>query len=353
LRSNPSAQAPALIVFEWATQIDRARATAALDSACAADAATAGPVRQFGGAVSEEGLWACCLVYVSCAGAMLRLRALWLRAHPSRATDRVRTLVRPPARSLGCSSARILRRALPRIVAAYRLARFNVGALTVVPAAQPRVDPDASQPPASQNGTEEPSAAPPTPQRAHPSRRDELAFSAPRVDLGGSQAEGTEAFSTTYVSRAKFFRGVPAPQGALMVVAPVVLALRHAADRSGHGGGRPRAEAWTETWPFPPWLSAQTLASVWLLLVGCLMVLTWPMLSSKMAMRDPATESHIRSRSALTLTGKVVAGATVAWVLISVRSWSYIALTLCAAVEVALALSVPLGPIVYHFAIGR
>jgi hypothetical protein len=67
-------------------------------------------------------------------------------------------------------------------------------------------------------------------------------------------------------------------------------------------------------------------------------------------MRNPAVESHMRSRSLGTLAAKAAAGALVVWILFSVRSWSSIALTLCAAVELALALSVPLGPIVYHFA---
>lgn len=191
------------------------------------------------------------------------------------------------------------------------------------------------------------------------------------------------------VSRAKFFRGVPAPQGALMAVTPVVLWLRQAAVLASAPAGRVRAAAqaaaalasaastagggsaagggacalggglaasalerqWAaDAWPFPAALPARALAAAWLCGVGGLMVTTWPMLSSKMAMRDPAVESHIRSRSLKTLAAKAAAGGAVLWVLVSVRSWSWLALSLCALVEAALALSVPLGPLVYRLA---
>lgn len=235
----PPPQVPAMIVYEWARQWDAARGTA--------------------GHVSDNFLWACCLVYVSCC--------------------------------------------------AYRLARFNVGSLR----------------------TRAPAASPPS-------------FSAPRVDLGGSQYAPPEGFFTAYIARAKFFRGVPAPQGALMLLLPI----------------RPPSAGEEASSAEPPYWSlsdvllsrcnvpAKTFASAWLCILGFLMASTLPLLSSKMLMRDPARESHFRSRSALTRSAKVAAAVIGINMLLSVRSWTDWALRLCSFVELALMVSIPAGPMAYR-----
>ncbi|KAG8463249.1 hypothetical protein KFE25_011246 [Diacronema lutheri] len=413
--------APALIVFAWATQWDEQQARARAVAAGAADACAArGGGGGGGGAtaaahaatwaelpdtalwaeVSDNALWAACLLYVSCAAYRLaRFNVGVLRPPPP-----------PPAEpSPLCEGS-----------------RADAGGAALAPppppasdAARPAArapgghDASAIAPPPPSAWLAAPSSAPPSPSGAHDggasprgcarprAPRARAFFSAPHIDLGGSQAEPTEQFATTYVSRAKFFRGVPAPQGALMAVAPVVLWLRRAAalasaraaarpERArgvdggggdgalataavralgggvgvgvGVGGGGGGGGGWggcasavhahwdAEAWPFPAQLPARALAATWLCVLGALMVTTWPMLSSKMAMRDPAVESHIRSRSAGTLALKGAGGCAVMWLLLSVRSWSSAALTLCAFVEAVLAFSVPLGPIAYRFA---
>jgi len=309
-------QAPALIVYEWAVQWDEERARHGAHV----------PAH-----VSDGHLWTSALIYVCCA--------------------------------------------------AYRLARFNVGAL-------------------------KPGPAEGSPATGHKGAGAHVhSFSAPHVDQGGSEREPTHAFATTYVSRAKFFRGVPAPQAALMAVTPVVLALRQAAllapggvpacavrgavsaagaspspiaqsigiflqgvtgthARGGnaqqshhlhhpsvHAGALAEVLAECESvppaWPLASLISARALAATWLCVLGALMVSTSPMLSSKMLMRDPATESHLRNRSPRTLALKVTAAAIFVQLCLSVKSWSYWALSACLAVEAVLLLTVPLGPLVY------
>lgn len=232
--------------------------------------------------------------------------------------------------------------------AAYRLARFNVGTL------RPAPPPGA----AGGGGAVGACAAP-----VH-------AFSAPHLDLGGAQDERRDAFATTYISRAKFFRGVPAPQGALMAVAPIVLALRAAALAAaaaapGGGGGVCASAASALTCGAHASAArgaalllgglgggapcARAAAGAWLCAVGALMVSTLPMLSSKMLMRDPASESHFRSRSVWSMLAKGCAALTLCAWLLSVRGWRLWALEACALLQACALLSLPLGPLAYRY----
>ena len=125
-----------------------------------------------------------------------------------------------------------------------------------------------------------------------------------------------------YVTRQKFFQGAPAPVAGALCLLPMI-------------------------WAFE--FSAASIKDVRLVVVAnlvglaLLMAGTMPTLSSKMLMRNPHKESHLRSKSLLSLIGKIVLVGGVAAV---AYLWPWKLAILIAVVYVAL---LPVGLIVYRF----
>jgi len=126
---------------------------------------------------------------------------------------------------------------------------------------------------------------------------------------------------TTYVTKKKFFQGVPAPAAGALALTPMI---------------------WTFHFGQAPFGQPQLAVVVTLLTIGLLMVVTLPTLSSKMFMRNPRKESHLVSKSTFSLLFKISLVVTVLLVIIYLPWHLY--LTFCIIYGILL----PFGPLVHH-----
>ncbi|KCV69020.1 hypothetical protein H696_04440 [Fonticula alba] len=190
---------------------------------------------------------------------------------------------------------------------AYRLARFNLTNILSPKAVTYIVSQrHIAREQAEANGP----ATSPDPAPTRPLSRRHFAYyrALPRRALTGFRIRGQRILDD-YVSRQKFFRGVPAPMGGALALLPIVLSLELA-----HGEQDLTLPAWhrrslgevagmlfgsrAARWCLPPGvgpvvLDARVVAAIVLLSVGVLMVSRLPTFSSKMIVRNPVTESHL------------------------------------------------------------
>jgi phosphatidylserine synthase len=161
---------------------------------------------------------------------------------------------------------------------AFRLARFNV---TDIHAPKVLVESATAEPLPAAGGAG--AAAPASPRAA--SLRQRIGRNVARKVAGTRASQRGLELIRTYVNRKKFFQGVPAPMGGSMALTPMVVSF---------------------VWPHATWpVEARAVAVAVLGVVGALMVSTLPTLSSKMLMRNPSTESHLKSRNAYSLLFKL------------------------------------------------
>eukprot|EP00301_Raphidiophrys_heterophryoidea_P025230 c8421_g1_i2.p1 GENE.c8421_g1_i2~~c8421_g1_i2.p1 ORF type:complete len:233 (-),score=23.08 c8421_g1_i2:56-754(-) len=199
------------------------------------------------------------------------------------------------------------------VACAYRLARFNVGTLRT----------------------------------SHPSTSHD--FPASRPDAAGPH-KPTPGFRRFYIARSKFFSGAPAPVGAYLAIAPIILFF--------NGARIPVPDIFHLQ-------SSEAEVCLVMIVVAVCMVSTVPTISAKVLMRDPKTESHLRNRSYTTMAAKGAALAVTLAITTRCRQREIIFQEFKSdivppllnrypwqallALEVAAIVSIPLGPVIYHF----
>ena len=187
---------------------------------------------------------------------------------------------------------------------AFRLARFNltdIHAPKVLVEAAKKAYPDDDA--AASDGGRGGAAAPPSPRS--PSLRHRISRNvANKVAQTRASKRGLEIIRN-YVNRKKFFQGVPAPMGGSVALTPMVFSFVH-----------PLAD-----WPVDP----RIVTIGFLLVLGSLMVSTLPTLSSKMLMKNPSTESHLKSRNTYSLLFKVTLVASFVVVAVNFKWHVYLA----------------------------
>ena len=216
---------------------------------------------------------------------------------------------------------------------AFRLARFNltdihapkvlvevvknkVHGTTTTTATPSDDDSDGS----SGSGRVDGSASPPSPRAA--SLRQRIGRNvASKVAQTRASKRGMEIINS-YVNRKKFFQGVPSPVGGSVALSPMVFSFVQA----------------TATWPIDPRLAVIGV----LLVTGSLMVATLPTLSSKMLMKNPRTESHLKSRNTYSLLFKVVLVSAFVVLAVNLKWYVYLAAV------VGYIVMLPVGYIIYH-----
>jgi phosphatidylserine synthase len=124
-----------------------------------------------------------------------------------------------------------------------------------------------------------------------------------------------------YITKKKFFQGVPAPVAGALALTPLVWDLYGL--------------------PFSM-VDGRLLVVLNLLLVSALMTSKIPTLSSKMFMRDPRKESHLKSRSLKSLAFKI-AFALSSMYMLYMHPWevSFVSATLYY-------ISIPVGVLIYY-----
>ena len=201
---------------------------------------------------------------------------------------------------------------------AFRLARFN---LTDIHA--PKVLVEASKKAENEDSSAElatAAKAPASPRQA--SLRQRISHKVTRTVAGSKASKQGMALIRKYVNRKKFFQGVPAPMGGSVALTPMVVSFVVP------------LSSWT--WD-PRWVSIVVLVCT-----GVLMVSTVPTLSSKMLMKNPSTESHLKSRNTYSLLFKVALVVAFLYIALNFKWHVYLA---AIAVYVA---ALPIGYGVYH-----
>ena len=199
---------------------------------------------------------------------------------------------------------------------AYRLARFNVTDIHApkhLAEAAIKEQPIAADSPPPANGAVSPRAAS---LRQRIGRRVASSVAQTRASRKSMQ------IIRTYVNRKKFFQGVPAPMGGSLALVPMVVSF---------------------VYPLADWTVDPRLVAIGVFVaVGVLMVAKVPTLSSKMLMKNPSTESHLKSRNAYSLLFKLTLVAAFVYVAYNFKWHVYLAFVL------VYCLTLPAGPIVYH-----
>lgn len=145
-----------------------------------------------------------------------------------------------------------------------------------------------------------------------------------RTESDGDASPTTKARKQRqYVAKSKFFTGVPAPMGALVALLPMFWEL--------------------ETGSKPFLLKGREVAVPVLLMTAFLMVSTVKTLSSKMLMRDPTQDTHLRTSSSVEALGKA-SGVVVLCALAYTNPWRIVLF-----LELTYFASLVVGPFVYLY----
>eukprot|EP00128_Syssomonas_multiformis_P012616 Colp12_sorted_trinity150504_noHs@21556 len=124
-----------------------------------------------------------------------------------------------------------------------------------------------------------------------------------------------------YVMRSKFFQGTPAPAAGGLALMPMVWFFQFGS--------------------FPTGVDPRAAAAINLVVIALLMVSSIPTLSSKMLMRDPRRESHLRSRNIYSLSFKITLTLAAVYAL-RFHPW-----VVCLAFAVVYILLLPVGIVLY------
>jgi len=140
-----------------------------------------------------------------------------------------------------------------------------------------------------------------------------------RVSKSSASRRGMKLIND-YITKKKFFQGVPAPMAGALALTPMVFSFQYGAYL-----------------PDPHLTVVATM-----LTVGGLMVSTLPTLSSKMLMRNPRKESHLKSRSIFSLLFKVAFVGAVIFAVVTVPWYFYL---VCSLLYVII---LPVSPFIHY-----